>query len=128
MVRISGCILSQTTLTQTNIMPIFHKIKEFAFYKPTNDCWAPSFDGNLCECRGFVGRVMKNKEEVEALAGNNWWSKITISGNDDYSLELEFHGTRMECIDFWKYWNEKLYGISIVSQKQLKEEFGFSHL
>jgi len=71
---------------------------------------------------------MKNKEEVEALAGNNWWSKITISGNDDYSLELEFHGTRMECIDFWKYWNEKLYGISIVSQKQLKEEFGFSHL
>lgn len=108
-------------------MPIFHRIKEFCFSKPTNDDWAPTFDDGTVEIRGFVGRIMKNQEEVDALAGNNWWSKITASGNDDYCLELEFHGTRMECIDFWIYWNDKLFKMSIVSQKQLKE-FGFTHL
>jgi len=108
-------------------MPIFYKHKEFCINKPTNDNWAPTFEDGTVEIRGFVGRVMKNKEEVEALAGNNWWSKITASGNDDYSLELELHGTKMECIDFMNLWFTKINKMSIVNQKDLKE-MGFEHL
>lgn len=108
-------------------MPIFHRIKEFAFYKPTVDNWAPSFEDGTMECRGFVGRVMKNKEEVAALAGNNWWSKIVLSGNDDYCLEKEFHGTRMECIDFYQREFDILNRMSVVNQKEAKE-MGYMHL
>jgi len=108
-------------------MPIFHRIKDFCFNKPTNDDWSPTFEDGTVEIRGFVGRMMKNKEEVEALAGNNWWSKIVASGNDDYCLELEFHGTRMECIEFWQQWNDRLFRMSIVNKKDLKE-LGFDHL
>ncbi len=97
-----------------------NKIRQFAFFKPTNDCWAPNFNGNLMECRGFVQEsVFENKK--------TYWSKITLSGNDDYSLEKEIHGTRMECIDFCNHWFSILNKMSIVNQQDMKN-LGFSHL
>lgn len=98
-------------------MTIPQRIREAQFMMPTNDEWHPSFDGGFCEVRAFVFKPHKGVS----------YSKIVVSGDDDYSLELELSGTRMECIDFFDYWTNTLSKMPIISQKQLKE-FGFEQL
>lgn len=75
---------------------------------------------------GFVARTMKDKKEQKNLTGleTDWWGKVFVQGEDDFSLELECHGTKAECVAFWEQWNNRLSGMSIVNKCDLKD-WGF---
>lgn len=98
-----------------------NRIRNMSFMRPTNDCWAPSFDGGFVECRGFV------QQSVFPDGRKTYWAKIVLSGDDDYSLEKEFFGTRMECIDFFQKWSNTLYKMSLININDAKN-LGFTHL
>lgn len=88
------------------------RIRAFSFKKPTNDNWYPCFEGQLVECNGFV-----IKNSFKGIA--KYWSKVTVQGNDDFGLEKEFYGSRMECILFYKHWFHFLNKMSIIDQKDI---------
>lgn len=87
------------------------KIHNFRIRKPTPDNWYPTFDDGCVEIRGFVQDTNFGKDTC--------WVKITASGDDDFSLEKEFHGSYGTCTEWYRQMSRYFNSCSMVNQKML---------
>lgn len=88
-------------------------VRVFSFRKPTSDAsWYPTATDGTVECRGFV--------EKQRTGGH--WARVCVWGEDDFGLEKDFEGTRMQCIEWWQREQRALSALSVVTQAHLRAQ------
>lgn len=87
------------------------KLHNFRIRKPTPDNWYPTFDDGCVEISGSVRKNTQGREPYVA--------SIIASGDDDFSLEKEFHGSYGACVEWYRQMKRDMDAASKVNQKRL---------